>query len=104
MEMINHAPSCTPSVPVVIETFTSSALGANRDVALAWRESVHQLQTMKILPGELRDLEESWTYSRRTDLHKLPAADVTRFTIMKRSRILKARAAELPRAEKELET
>src|SRR5258708_39876638 len=75
------------SVPVVIETFTFLDRNANRDVALAWRESVHQLQTMKILPCELRDLEESWKYFRRTDLHKLSAVDATSFAIMKRSRI-----------------
>jgi predicted nucleic acid-binding protein len=42
---------------------------------------------MKILPCELRDLEESWKYFRRADLHKLSAVDATSFAIMKRSRI-----------------
>lgn len=36
---------------------------------------------------ELRDLEQSWEYFRRTDLHKLSAVDATSFTIMKRARI-----------------
>src|SRR5712691_6760861 len=75
------------SVPVVIETFTFLDRNANRDVALAWRESIYELRTMKILPCELRDLEESWKYSRRADLHKLSAVDATSFAIMKRSRI-----------------
>lgn len=43
--------------------------------------------TVKILPCELRDLEQSWEYFRRTDLHKLSAVDATSFTIMKRARI-----------------
>ncbi len=45
------------SVPVVIETFTFLERNANRDVALAWKESIYKLGTLKILPCELRDLE-----------------------------------------------
>ena len=77
---------CT-SIPVVLETFTFLDRNANRDVALAWRESVYELKAMKIVPCELRDLEESWKYFRRADLHKLSAVDATSFAIMKRSRI-----------------
>jgi predicted nucleic acid-binding protein len=75
------------SVPVVIETFTFLDRNANRDVALAWQESIYRPDTVKILPCELRDLEESWEYFRRSDLHKLSAVDATSFAIMKRSRI-----------------
>ena len=75
------------SVPVVIETFTFLDRNTNRDVALAWRESIYEPQTVKILPCELRDLEESWKYFRRADLHKLSAVDATSFAIMKRARI-----------------
>ncbi len=75
------------SVPVVIETFTFLDRNANRDVALAWKESVSSPGTTKILPCELRDLEHAWEYFRRTDLHKLSAVDATSFAIMKRSRI-----------------
>jgi predicted nucleic acid-binding protein len=75
------------SVPVVIETFTFLDRNANREVALAWKESVSRPGTVRILPCELRDLEHSWEYFRRTDLHKLSAVDATSFTIMKRSRI-----------------
>jgi predicted nucleic acid-binding protein len=35
----------------------------------------------------LRDLEQSWRYFRRADLHKLSAVDATSFAIMKRARI-----------------
>jgi predicted nucleic acid-binding protein len=35
----------------------------------------------------LRDLERSWDYFRRADLHKLSAVDATSFAIMKRARI-----------------
>lgn len=75
------------SIPVVIETFTFLDRNANRDVALAWRESVARPALVKILPCELRDLEQSWEYFRRADLHKLSAVDATSFAIMKRLRI-----------------
>jgi uncharacterized protein len=75
------------SVPVVIETFTFLDRNANRDVALTWKDAVYQSGTIKILSCELRDLEESWDYFRRADLHKLSAVDATSFVIMKRARI-----------------
>lgn len=75
------------SIPVVIETFTFLDRNANRDVALAWKDSVYQLRTLKILPCEPRDLDACWDYFRRSDLYKLSAVDATSFAIMKRSRI-----------------
>jgi predicted nucleic acid-binding protein len=75
------------SIPVVIETFTFLERNANRDVALMWKESIYKPGTVKILPCELRDLDQSWEYFRRTDLHKLSAVDATSFAIMKRARI-----------------
>jgi predicted nucleic acid-binding protein len=78
------------SIPVVIETFTFLDRNANRDVALAWKESIHKPRTVKILPCDLRDLDASWGYFRRHDLHKLSAVDATSFAIMKRSGILLA--------------
>lgn len=78
------------SVPVVIETFTFLDRNANRDVALAWRNAIGRPGTVKILPCELRDLERSWEYFRRVDLHKLSAVDATSFVIMKRAKIRSA--------------
>ena len=75
------------SIPVVIETFTFLERNANRDVALAWKESIYEPRTVTILPCDLRDLDQSWEYFRRADLHKLSAVDATSFAIMKRSRI-----------------
>lgn len=77
---------CT-SVPVVIETFTFLDRNANRDVALAWKDAISRPGTVRILPCELRDLQQSWDYFRRRDLHKLSAVDATSFVIMKRARI-----------------
>lgn len=75
------------SVPVVVETFTFLDRNATRDAALAWKESIHAPGIVKILPCELRDLEQSWEYFRRAGLHKLSAVDATSFVIMKRARI-----------------
>src|SRR4030081_2223187 len=61
------------SVPVVIETFTFLDRNANRDVALTWKEAIHKPGTLRIIPCELRDLEQSWAYFRRADLRKLSA-------------------------------
>jgi predicted nucleic acid-binding protein len=75
------------SVPVVIETFTFLDRNANRDVALTWKDAIYKAGTVKILPCELRDLQKSWDYFRRPDLHKLSAVDATSFAIMNRARI-----------------
>lgn len=75
------------SVPVVIETFTFLARNANQDVALAWKESIYKPGIVKILPCDLRDLQQAWQYFRRTGLHKLSAVDATSFAIMNRARI-----------------
>jgi uncharacterized protein len=75
------------SVPVVIETFPFLDRNANRDVALTWKLSLYNLSIVKILPCELRDLEQSWVYFRHGNLHKLSAVDATSFAIMKRARI-----------------
>jgi predicted nucleic acid-binding protein len=75
------------SVPIVIETFTFLDRNANRDVALAWKESIYKTGIVKILNCELRDLDRSWSYFRRADLHKLSAVDATTFAIMERAQI-----------------
>jgi uncharacterized protein len=75
------------SIPVVIETFTFLDRNANRDVALAWKDSIQKSGTIRVLPCDLRDLEQSWEYFRRADLYKLSAVDATSFAIMKRARI-----------------
>jgi len=65
------------SIPIVIETFTFLDRNAIRDVALAWKEAIYKPGAVKILPCELRDLDQSWEYFRRADLHKLSAVDAT---------------------------
>jgi predicted nucleic acid-binding protein len=75
------------SIPVIIETFTFLDRNANRDVALAWKEAVHKPRMVTVVPCELRDLEHSWDYFRRQDLHKLSAVDASSFAIMRRMRI-----------------
>jgi predicted nucleic acid-binding protein len=80
------------SVPVVIETFTFLDRNANREVALTWKNAVARPGAVKVLPCELRDLEQAWDYFRRADLHKLSAVDATSFAIMKRAKIRVAHA------------
>lgn len=75
------------SIPVVIETFAFLERNANRDVALAWKDSIHEPGVVEMLVCELNDLAQSWRYFRRADLHKLSAVDATSFTIMKRAGI-----------------
>ncbi len=75
------------SIPVVIETFTFLERNTTRDVALAWKESVYRPRTVKLLPCNRQDLDHSWEYFKRSDMHKLSAVDATSFAIMKRARI-----------------
>jgi predicted nucleic acid-binding protein len=75
------------SIPVVVETFTFLERNANREVALTWKESIYKRGTVKILPCTLNDLERSWSYFKRPNLHKLSAVDATSFAIMMRARI-----------------
>jgi|SRR5205814_1482029 len=80
------------SIPVVIETFTFLERNANRDVAVAWKDSLYRKGTARILPCELRDLEKSWEYFRSNEFHKLSAVDATSFVIMERAHIRTAYA------------
>lgn len=75
------------SLPVVIETFTFLERNASRDVALAWKDSIYEPGTADILECRREDLNASWAYFRRNDLHKLSAVDATSFAIMRRTRI-----------------
>jgi hypothetical protein len=75
------------SLPVVIETFTFLERNASRDVALAWKDSIYEPGTADILECRRDDLDASWAYFRRNDLHKLSAVDATSFAIMRRTRI-----------------
>lgn len=75
------------SLPVVIETFTFLERNASRDVALAWKDSIYEPGTADILECRREDLDASWAYFRRNDLHKLSAVDATSFAIMRRTRI-----------------
>jgi len=67
--------------------FTFLDRNTNRNVALAWKESINKPRTLRILPCDLHDLDASWPYFRRHALHKLSAVDATTFAIMKRAGI-----------------
>src|SRR5690606_3126128 len=75
------------SLPVMIETFTFLERNTSREVALAWKDSIYEPGTADILECRREDLDASWSYFRRNDLHKLSAVDATSFAIMRRMRI-----------------
>lgn len=75
------------SIPVVIETFTFLDRNTNRDVAIAWKDSITATRRIRILACNLRDLEQSWDYFLLRELHKLSAVDATSFAIMRRAGI-----------------
>lgn len=75
------------SVPVVLETFTFLERNTLCDVALAWKDSLAELQGLKILSCHRADVDACWTYFERRDLHKLSAVDATSFVLMKREKI-----------------
>lgn len=75
------------SVPIVIETFTFLDRNTQRDVALAWKDSLEGIRRLEILDCATTDLAASWDYFRRKDLRKLSAVDATSFVLMKRERI-----------------
>lgn len=70
------------SVPVVLETFTFLDRHAARSVAVAWKDAVAELGRLRILPVTVRDLDRSWVWFDRPDLHKLSAVDATSFVLM----------------------
>jgi predicted nucleic acid-binding protein len=53
-------------------------------------EAIYKPRAVKILPCELRDLQQSWEYFRRRDLHKLSAVDASSFATMRRTWIAPA--------------
>ena len=75
------------SVAVVMETFTFLDRNASRRVALAWKDSLTGVPRLKVLPSSVKDLERSWTYFERPDLHKLSAVDAVSFVLMAERRI-----------------
>jgi predicted nucleic acid-binding protein len=71
------------SIPVILETFTFLDRNIRREVALRWQASLGKLERFEIVPCDHKDLERSWPYMGRKDLHKLSAVDATSFAIMK---------------------
>lgn len=85
--LLDHGARLFTSIPVVMETFTFLDRNARRDVALRWNDSLGQLGRFEILSCNLDDLERSWSYFKRKDLHKLSAVDASSFAIMQREKL-----------------
>jgi len=75
------------SVPVVLETFTFLDRNATRDVALAWKDSLGKVRSLRVFPCSTSDLGRAWPHFHRHDFHKLSAVDATSFVIMGREGI-----------------
>lgn len=75
------------TVSVIVETFTFLDRNTARDVALAWKESLSELASLRVLPVTPGDLEECWAFFYRKDLHKLSVVDATSFVVMAREKI-----------------
>jgi predicted nucleic acid-binding protein len=75
------------SIPVVLETFTFLERNAERDVAIAWKDSLASVPRLKVLACSNADVEAAWAWFRRPDLHKLSAVDATSFVLMTRHQI-----------------
>jgi predicted nucleic acid-binding protein len=75
------------SVAIVLETFTFLDRNAGRDVAHRWRNSLKTVPRFKILPITAKDLEQSWAYFDRPDLHRLSAVDAVSFAVMTQRRV-----------------
>ncbi len=75
------------SVPVVLETFTFLDRNATRDVALAWKDALGKVRSLRVFPCSNSDLERAWPHFHRHDFHKLSAVDATSFVIMGREGI-----------------
>lgn len=74
-------------MPVILETFTFLERNTARDVALVWKETLAEVSSLRILTVTPADLEESWAYFQRRDLHKLSAVDATSFVLMSQEKI-----------------
>ena len=78
------------SAPVVLETFTFLDRHAQREVAIAWKDSLQRVRGLKVLPCTAKDLQLAWPFFDRTDLHKLSAVDAVSFVLMEQRRIRRA--------------
>lgn len=87
--LLGHGARLFTSVPVVLETFTFLDRNAQREVALAWKDSLASVRGLKILACGPADLQRSWPYFARGDL-KLSAVDASSFALMKRAKIRRA--------------
>jgi predicted nucleic acid-binding protein len=75
------------SVSIVVETFMFLDRNTERNVALAWKDSLKVVPGLRVLPSTPRDLEHAWKYFERPDFHKLSAVDALSFVLMAQRRI-----------------
>ena len=86
-DLQRSAARLSTSAAVVLETFTFLDRYANRQVALAWKDSLHTVKPFKVLPVNARDVDRAWPYFERRELHKLSAVDAVSFVLMSERKI-----------------
>ena len=74
------------SVPVMLETFTFLDRHATRDVAIAWKDSLTDLDDLRVLTCTADDMSSAWPYFSNRTFHKLSAVDATSFVLMSGAR------------------
>ncbi len=70
------------SVPIVLETFTFLDRHATRDVAIAWKDSLADLDDLRVLTCSTDEMSSAWRYFSNRKFHKLSAVDATSFVLM----------------------
>ncbi|MBM3268925.1 MAG: PIN domain-containing protein [Candidatus Sericytochromatia bacterium] len=78
------------SVPVLIETFTFLSRSVSTQVALTWKDKLGEIHRLRLLECTARDLQDSWIWFARGDLHRLSAVDATSFTLMRKEGLKRA--------------
>ena len=94
-ELVSTGARLSTSTAIILETFTFLDRNANRQVALTWKDSLRRVKHLKILPVTAREVERSWAYFERSDLHKLSAVDAVSFVLMSDRKIRKAFAFDV---------
>ena len=75
------------SVPIMLETFTFLDRHSTRDVAVAWKDSLADLDDLRVLTCSADEMNAAWRYFSRREFHKLSAVDATSFVLMSGARI-----------------
>ena len=57
------------SVPIMLETFTFLDRHSTRDVAVAWKDSLADLDDLRVLTCSADEMNAAWRYFSRREFH-----------------------------------